>query len=150
MNLINLALYLWQGIIIKNKIQCISCLNDCKISLKPVPLRYMQQLICYRLWDLRFSQQNWWRLIVVSLHEELNTEVQIAFALQLLNISRFSIITIFVMLDLQTLFHILFVQMPLVPLRENFHIPSSNGPLLITATMKAKFRICQKSVDIHN
>jgi hypothetical protein len=54
------------------------------------------------------------------------------------------------MLDLQTLFHILFVQMLLDPLRENFHIPSSNGPLLITVIMKAKFRICQKSVDIHN
>jgi hypothetical protein len=72
--------------IIKNKIQCISYLNECKISLQPVLLWYLQELICHRLWDLRFSQQDWWRLIVVSLHEELDTEVQIAFALQLLDI----------------------------------------------------------------
>jgi hypothetical protein len=39
-----------------------------------------------------------------------------------------------------------------VPLHENFHIRNSNGPLLITVITKAKFCICQKSVDIlvHN
>lgn len=141
---------MWQTFIIKNKIQCNSCLNEGKISLKPVLLWYLQQLICYRLWDLWFSQRYWWRLIVVSLHEELDTDVQIAFSLQLLDISKFCIITMFLMLDLQMLFHIKFVQILTDPLHEKFHIPSSNGPLLITVIMKAKFRICQKSVDIHN
>jgi hypothetical protein len=90
-------------------------------------------------------------VIVVFLHEELDTEVKIMFALNLLDImSKFCIITIFVITDLQTLFDKQFVLILITHLHENFYIPISNGPLLITVLMKAKFHICQKSIDVHN
>jgi hypothetical protein len=63
---------------------------------------------------------------VVSLHEKLDTKAQTAFALQLLDMSKFCITTITVILDLQILFHIEVVQMFIVPLHENFYIPSIN------------------------